>query len=406
MVATNVQNALDHEMNESTVEDLLMKAKATIVLQRAVRIFRRRSWARKFALIDPALKELVEEEIDVEKHIKEQARQKVYQGMGGNLGNPSSKSSPSRKRSDTGMSDVTFASSTHCTSSPPKTSPIHPRQASQSSFRDVKLPGGASVMGSVGNSQAAESLKKLNCAAASAMASLDALELQENEKTRRMSNVHMLKVSIASPTQIHTANGRPSSPSTPLTPLEGVFELAMSPSEKIVRRASILIPPPSKAAAPVSASVLLIDKKEAAQQRKKRPSTAGQVRLGGGGSHSCSFEGSVKKQRPSTAKFGKRDRLISEVQLNRERSGQRRRGPRTLSKKSEALTDYQSSGAIQLLKKRDTGIKKMMKKGKLNVSRTAKNLLARVAFEEGQGSLESATTSFEASPYGGGRQLQ
>jgi hypothetical protein len=73
-------NALDHEQNHGSIEELLQRARAAAVLQKAVRVFRKRNWARKFALVDPALKELVDEEREVEHHIREEARRKVERG--------------------------------------------------------------------------------------------------------------------------------------------------------------------------------------------------------------------------------------------------------------------------------------------------------------------------------------
>ena len=49
-------------------------ARPACVLQRAVKAFQKRSWARKFVKIDPLLRTLVDEEREVERHILNEVR--------------------------------------------------------------------------------------------------------------------------------------------------------------------------------------------------------------------------------------------------------------------------------------------------------------------------------------------
>jgi hypothetical protein len=75
-------------------------------------------------------------------------------------------------------------------------------------------------------------------------------------------------------------------------------------------------------------------------------------------------------------------------------ANRRRQGPRTLGAKSEEMSKLKSGAAIHLLRKRDTSVKKiMMTKGKLNKQKTAKELIARVAFDSNEGSIVSASSN-------------
>ena len=76
LIKTNVHSALVHEKSVKKVASLLEQAKAACVLQRAVKAFQKRSWARKFVKIDPVLRTLVDEEREVEKHILDEANKK------------------------------------------------------------------------------------------------------------------------------------------------------------------------------------------------------------------------------------------------------------------------------------------------------------------------------------------
>jgi len=76
MVPTGVHDVLVQESNTTEIMDLLQRAKAATVLQKALRTFQKRSWERKFVKIDPQLEALVEEEKEVEKIIYHESAKK------------------------------------------------------------------------------------------------------------------------------------------------------------------------------------------------------------------------------------------------------------------------------------------------------------------------------------------
>ena len=103
-----------------------------------------------------------------------------------------------------------------------------------------------------------------------------------------------------------------------------------------------------------------------------------------------------RKVRPRTAKvrFGTADAVNSAQQLTREiernrleRSGSRRRGPRTLAKTKQAIAEQQGKEALDLLRRRSTGIKKVITQGGMNKQQTARNLIARAELNKGKKSL-------------------
>ena len=86
MVPTAVHDALVQEANTKEIVYLLQKTRATVVLQRALRAYQKRSWERKFVKIDPQLDKLVKEERTIENSIYEDAAKKQLNtngGMGG-----------------------------------------------------------------------------------------------------------------------------------------------------------------------------------------------------------------------------------------------------------------------------------------------------------------------------------
>ena len=276
LINTNVHEALVQHTQSGEINDLLERAKAAAVVQRALRKFQKRSWERKMVKIDPILKDLVDQERGIERSIyldtpkrsaysgNRDARPSACSPKSGDVGR---KSDRNQSPQSTGRKARTVSVSSSLTPTP-RTPPrarsrARTETASSYSLGHLPLSNSRDRASSSFYPDSVSPFKKMGVKAIK-----DAVEFQVSERERRETFVNELSGLITGKNiKKISAGGTAASTSPKKATQEGIMS-------HVKRRSSVIRPFSANLKSKTKSSTSQASLPSSASLSKRRPSTA------------------------------------------------------------------------------------------------------------------------------------